>query len=347
MAQPILTSNLMSLSEIVKRVDAQGKEIPVANVLEKTNDFLPDVKFQEGNLINGDQFSVQTSKADVHWLHENVGIPSSHSTTALMTENCGKLGACSDIPSDLLEINAFDAGWRFREEKIIMESIAEKATQHFFYGSKKANPESFDGFGARYNSISKGQNSKNVIDCGGRTADGELTSIWLVGWGDMVHGLYPKGTKAGIQVNDEGVVWMDDGTGRNTQMKVNRTTYKWNLGLSVRDWRCVVRLANIPVQALRDGRGIGSGDVKVDKNLLMIMTEALYKIPANQRKGLRIYMNNDVFAGLNVIAQRSQSNVIKFMDASKEFGENGSWTSFMGVPLRQVDELHNKEEEVK
>ena len=43
MAQPILTSNLMSLSEIVKRVDAQGKEIPVANVLEKTNDFLPDV----------------------------------------------------------------------------------------------------------------------------------------------------------------------------------------------------------------------------------------------------------------------------------------------------------------
>lgn len=348
MAQPIFIDNgMLSLSELIKRLDPNGNVAPVVSILEENNELIPDIKWNEGNLINGDQITIETSEPDVYWLHENVGIPSSHSTTAIITETCGKLGACSDVSADLLERYDFDPVYRLQEDKAVIRAIGKKATSHFFYGSKATNPEAFDGFTPRYNKLSGERNSKNVVDCGGRTKDGELTSLWIVGWGDKVGGIYPKGTKAGIQETDEGPVWIDDGTKRNTQIKILRTTYKWNIGLAVKDWRYVVRLCNIPLSALRSGTGIGTGDTREGKNLLMYIIEGLSKLPAEARNQARIYANNDVLSALNTIALRSQSNVVKFMETTNEFGKTGAWSSFLGVPLRRVDQLVNTEKEVK
>ncbi len=45
-------------------------------------------------------------------------------------------------------------------------------------------------------------NAQNIIDAGGTGTDN--TSIWLV-WGEnTVHGIFPKGQKAGIQMEDKG-----------------------------------------------------------------------------------------------------------------------------------------------
>ena len=79
----------------------------------------------------------------------------------------------------------------------------------------------------------------------------------------------------------------------------------------------------------------------------MYIIEGLSKLPAEARSQARIYANNDVLSACNTIALRSQSNVIKFMETTQEFGKTGSWGSFLGVPLRRVDQLVNTEKEVK
>ncbi|WP_337238094.1 major capsid protein, partial [Salmonella enterica] len=76
-------------------------------------------------------------------------------------------------------------------------------------------------------------------------------SIWLVVWGEnTVHGIFPKGQKAGIQMEDKGQVTLKDVNGG--KYEGYRTHYKWDNGLALRDWRYVVRIANIDVSNLSE-----------------------------------------------------------------------------------------------
>src|SRR6185369_6127768 len=85
----------------------------------------------------------------------------------------------------------------------------------------------------------------NIVNAGGTSANSN-TSIWLIGWGqNTVHGLFPKGSKAGLQVRDMGEVALTDAN--NNVYQGYRTHFKWDCGISVRDWRYVVRIANINV----------------------------------------------------------------------------------------------------
>ena len=46
------------------------------------------------------------------------------------------------------------------------------------------------------------QDAKNVLDAGGRDADG-CTSLWLISWGaQSVHGIYPKESNGGLSHED-------------------------------------------------------------------------------------------------------------------------------------------------
>jgi len=87
---------------------------------------------------------------------------------------------------------------------------------------------------------------QNIVDALGTGSTN--TSIWLIGWGqNTCHGLFPKGSKAGLQVRDLGEVPLYDAN--NNVYQGYRTHFKWDCGLSVRDWRFVVRIANINVTA--------------------------------------------------------------------------------------------------
>ena len=57
----------------------------------------------------------------------------------------------------------------------------------------------------RYNTIntSTSEVAKNVISAGGA---GSCTSVWLVVWGpNTIHGIFPKGSKAGLSHDDLGL----------------------------------------------------------------------------------------------------------------------------------------------
>ncbi|MDT0278491.1 major capsid protein, partial [Blastococcus goldschmidtiae] len=120
------------------------------------------------------------------------------------------------------------------------------------------------------------KNAQNIVDAGGTGSN--LTSIWLVVWGtNTVHGIFPKGQKAGLDHKDLGEQTLVDDNGGKYQGY--RTHYKWDNGLSVRDWRYVVRIANI------DTTKLGADD---GPNLAKLMVQALHRIP-NLQMGKAVF----------------------------------------------------------
>jgi hypothetical protein len=78
------------------------------------------------------------------------------------------------------------------------------------------------------------------------------TSIWVwSGARTRWHGFFPKGKISGLQHRDLGEWTVYDAN--NNPYQAYRTHFKWELGLTVRDWRYAVRIANIDV-TLQTGR---------------------------------------------------------------------------------------------
>lgn len=348
MASPILqkfSNGSLSQSEILSRLDKTGKVAPIVEILNQTNEILQHVTWQECNEINGHSFVKRTSLPEAYVKRINQGVLPSKSSTAVQRETCGRFQARFEMDSDLLENKLNGKEARLSEEYPFIEAMGQKMVKTFFYGQQHL--EAFDGFATRYNSLDKKKNpnARNVIDCGG-TGD-NLTSIYIVGWGPQtVFGIYPQGSPMGLQVTDLGcqTIFEPDGTRR----EVYSTKYDWTGGLCVKDDRYVVRLANISVEDLRNGTGIGSPDLKQanSNNLLLMLQRGLDKIYGLTSANICIYMNADVHSAFNTLALRSNSNFLRVKENNNEFGDHQSWTTFNGFNLYRVDQISATEKQV-
>lgn len=348
--QPVkATTYRLNQAELIKRLDPQGNVADIAEVLNESNEVLQDIPFKEGNLSTGDEQTIRTGLPSVYWRQLNRGVPASHSTVATVQETTALMEARAEVDEQVIKLNGYDAKFLFQEEKAFIESMGQKLAHELFYGNRIKTAEGFSGFATRYSTInkSKAQNAKNVINCGGTAGTGKrLTSIYLVAWGDNIYCPFPKGQKLGLESKDLGYGLIEDDQGN--KFLGHTSIYDWHVGLMVKDWRCAARLCNIDVDELFSGSGIGSGEVKTGNNLIMLLNNAIALIPAQYRKNIKMYMNSDVHAGLNNLAVRSQANVIKTMELvnNSEFGKEGAWSTFAGIPMRQVDQITNNESQV-
>lgn len=350
--QPILDKRsllMLSQSDVAKRLDPDGKVATIAEILTQTNEILTDMPFIEGNLPTGHRVTVRTGLPKAYWKRFNQGVKSSHSSVAQVEETCGICEARSRIDCDVCDINGNSAAFRASEDRAFIESMNVTMTETLFYGNPNRTGDGFMGFAPRFNTtdVKKADCAKNVIDCGGQQGK-NLTSIWIVGWGpETVFGIYPNGTPVGLQIRDKGIVSVDDENGN--PYDAYETVYRWSNGLVVKDWRYVVRLCNIDIDEVMAGVGMGSGDIASPNtnNLILQMNNALYKFPAQGTAHICIYMNSDMHAALNNVASRSNTNVISIEQGLNTFGNHSTWTSYLGHPMRRVDAIRNKEDQVK
>lgn len=349
-AKPAITGGLMlSQADLIKRLDPQGNLADIAEVLNETNEVVSDVVFKEGNLPTGDQQTVRIGLPEVYWRQLGRGVPISKSEVAHVTETCAMMSAQSRLDVETAKLNGLTAQFRASEEKPFIEAMGQAFAKELFYGDRKNAQEGFSGLAVRYSSLNTAvdKSAKNVINCGATASSKKRSSIYIVGWGDNIYCPYPKGSTVGLESKDLGEQLVDDEYGNKYLAYVNM--YNWNVGLMVRDWRYAVRLCNIDVDQLIAGKGIGAGDIQQadTMNLILQLKMALTKIPKTGKANVAIYMNSDVFNGLNILAERMNSPVIKYDTKSNEFGVQNAWTSFMGVPLKQCDEISNTETLVK
>ena len=332
-----LSNNSLTLADWAKRVDPDGRVPVVAELLSQSNEILEDCVFKEGNLPTGERVVIRTGLPTVYWRALNQGIPSSKSTTAQVDEACGILEARSEVDKDLAMLNGNTAQFRLSEDTAFLEAMNQTQATTMFYGNPGVDPKQFLGLAARY-SDSTAANGQNILKAGGSGSDN--TSIYLVVWGDnTVYCPFPKGSKAGLIHEDLGeqTVYNSDGT----RMQALATRYQWKNGLVVKDWRYVVRIANIDVSDLIAQTGTQAPSAATA--IIKLMARALYRIPNMSMGRAAFYMNRTVHSGLSIAALDKSQYVLKINEGLSQFGMPYSWLSFLGVPLRRVDALLNTE----
>jgi hypothetical protein len=238
-----IASTALTLAEWATRLDPGGKPAAVIELLGQTNEMLTDMLWMQCNDGTGHKTTVRTGLPNATWRLLNYGVAKSKSTTAQVRDSTGMLEAYSDIDKALADLNGNTAEFRMGEDMAFVESMNQTLQYTVAYGNTAANPERFTGLAPRFSSLSAG-NGTNIVDAGGSGSTN--TSIWLIGWGqNTCHGLFPKGSKAGLSVRDLGEVPLYDAN--QNVYQGYRTHFKWDAGLSVRDWRFVVRIANVNV----------------------------------------------------------------------------------------------------
>jgi hypothetical protein len=317
----VIGDNIATLGDIGKRLDANGKIDKIIEMLSMTNEVLDDMLFQEGNLSTGHRSTIRTGLPVSAWRLLNYGVPQSKSKTQQITDSCGMLEAYAEVDKALADLNGNTAAFRTSEDQAFIQSMNQEMARTLFYGDTSKNPERFLGLAPRYSTlvISKAASAANVIDAGG--AGGALTSIWLPSWGaQTAFGIYPKGSTAGLRHTDLGEVTLLDGNGG--QYQGYRTHYKWDLGLVVRDWRYIVRIANIDL-----------ANITADK-LIELMIRASELLPDEKLGRPVFYMNRQTRAKLR-LAMLNKNNVM--LSPSEVAGKKV--LSFDEIPVRRCDAI--------
>lgn len=280
-----------NLVDIAKRLDPDGKIAKVAELLSQTNEMLDDIPFKEANEVTSHLTTVRTGLPTVYWRQLNAGVQPSKSTTAQVKEGIGMLEAWSVCDKKLADLSGNSKAYRLDEAKAFMEAMNQEAQQTLIYGNSTTAPEEFNGLAVRYSSLSAA-NAQNIVNGAGAGSDN--TSIWLVCWGEMTcHGVFPKGSKAGLDHVDHGVqVEQNAGGVTGAQMEVYKDKFSWDLGLALKDWRYVARGANIDVSALVAGSGA---------DLINMMIKMLHRIPNKNMGKCVFYMNRTVFQYLDIL----------------------------------------------
>lgn len=328
-----LNAGQLTLADMSKRLSPDGKVDPIAELLSQQNDILEDIVWKEANQPTSHVVTVRTGLPDVYWRQYNAGVPSSKSTTAQITEPCAMLEGRSHIDAKLLQLNGNSAAFRLSEESPFIESMNQEMTAKIFNGNVGADAKTFSGLATRYSATSAG-NGNNVILAGGSGSDN--SSIYLMVWGEQtVFMTFPKGSRAGLSSRDLGEESVQDASGNWYQAA--RSLFQWDGGLVVKDWRYVVRIANVD---LSDWVGVtGSQATAASVNVIKLMMRAIARIPNFNMGRAAFYCNRSIREGLMIQALEKSSTALGVQQALSQFGQNINQLSFMGIPVRGVDKL--------
>ena len=326
-----LSTTHPTLLDVTKRLDPQGKIDTIAEILSQTNEVLEDMVWLEGNLPTGHRTTIRTGLPTPTWRKLYGGVQPTKSTTVQVTDTCGMLEAYAEVDKALADLNGNTGAFRLSEDRAHIEGMNQEFASTLFYGNESTEPEAFTGFGARFSDQSAA-NGENILTSAATPDSTDNTSIYLVVWGpNTVHGIYPKGSKAGLNMSDKGQVTIENVDGNGGRMEAYRTHYRWDCGLSVRDWRYVVRI-NIDQEDLLKNAASGP-------DLIDLMTQAVEIVPSLSMGRPAFYMNRTVRSFL----RRQIANKVAASTLTIEQVAGKHVTMFDGIPVRRCDSITNTE----
>lgn len=321
-----LSTRNPTLSDVTNRLKSDGSiDTDIVELLSETNEILEDATFIEANGFTEHKTTVRSGLPSGTWRQLNYGVQPEKSRTVPIKDSMGMLETYAEIDKALADLNNNSASWRLSEDAAFIEGISQTLSTTLFYGDTGYDPEKFMGLHARYNSLSA-ENAINIIDAGG-TDPADNTSIWLVVWGpNTAHMIYPKGSKAGLVSRDLGEDTIIDAAGGRYQGY--RTHYKWDTGFTLRDWRYVVRIANIDMSTLTKNAASGA-------DLVDLMTQAIELIPSLGKGRPCFYVGRKIrsFLRRQIASKIGNSTLTLENIAGKHV------VTFDGIPVRRSDSI--------
>ena len=320
--QNMTAGNVRTLAEWGQFFGKDGKALPVIELMDAENTILDDILWREANGNDGHTTTVRNGLPQAYWRRLYKGVPVSKSSVSRIKDPTGALEGRNVIDTRMLELHQSQAKiYREGEARAFGESMRQQVAAALFYGNVGANPDGIHGLDPRY----AFKNAPQVIDAGGTGPN--CTSVWGIVWGDNdVTGLFPKETQAGLKHKElpEFDAYDNDGNA----FRAVGDLFTWDVGLSVRDWRSVVRICNIQVDKLN----LSKKDTGfIDLHRLTI--QAKNKIPTEKRARMKWYCNEDVMTALEIQASDAGHVQLVYKDLFRSSGI----AHIHGAPVRQCD----------
>jgi hypothetical protein len=326
-----LNAKYPTLLDVAKRTDPDGKIDKVAEILTEQNEILQDMVMIEGNLPTGHRTTMRTGLPEATFRKLYGGVQPTKSRTIQVTDGCGMLEAYAEVDKALADLNGNASAFRLSEDSAHIEGMNQKFATTLFYGNETTEPEAFTGFAPRFNSQSA-ENGGNILTSAATPDGTDNTSIWLVVWGaNTVHGIYPKGSKGGLQMEDKGQVTIENIDGNGGRMEAYRTHYRWDMGLCVRDWRYIVRI-NFDLEDI-----VASG--LTGPVLDSLMRKAMRRIPSLSMGRPAFYANRDSLDAIDDQAANKGTLAFKTIEDAQGKLVN----TFLGIPIRRTDAILSNE----
>lgn len=338
------TGQWPTIVDLTSRIAPDGKQAYIAEMLSQSIETLEDIPMKEANEVGGHEFVFRTSIPAGAWRQYNQGVPYAKSTTAKARVGLGSLEDYSQVDRMLAEDSGDIDQFRENEDVAFLEGMGQTMEQTLWYGNTAITPAEFMGLSPFYNTLStaNAQNAQNVIDGGGTGSSN--ASLWLVCWGERtIFGLYPRGSKAGLTMEDKGDTTPGfDSVGN--RFEAYTSWFRHQFGICPQDWRYGVRVANIDVTNVGLA-GPNALDLFATMADVMLFPPHLGKgtsgitktdAPNDPAPGIRpvFYCNRTVRHWMDVQAMRDRNVLLRIDDYAGRVVDG-----FRGIPIKISDQL--------
>lgn len=326
-----LGATYLNLVDLFKQQEGEGKvTAQIIEMLAETNQILDDMVVMPCNNGTKHLTTARTGLPAGTWRRLYQSVQPTKSEVRQVTDTTGMLESWSEVDSKLVSLSGNPGQLRLNESAAFIEGMSNDMATAIFYGNTDTDPEQFMGFSPRFNSLSA-ENGGQIVNAGGVGSDN--TSIWFVVWGERTcHGLYPASETAGLGRDDKGEVTKETANGL---YDVYREKFTWDLGMSVRDWRYVSRIANIDVSLALAG----------STQLYDFMRSAYYNLQQRRITGGRaaIYCNTNMLEVLDMLSvnQGGSDSQVRLRPGELDGKEV---QMYRGIPVRECDAILNTED---
>lgn len=316
------TENRYTLAEYAQVAGLKGTQLEVIHTIEDTEPLFASAPLIQCNSGQVNKTAVITKYPVGQTRGYNMGVTAEKTASKVVQDDTCMIETYNEIDVEIIRQNGDSATWRANQDKAFVRGLAHSTAERIFNASKKRDPFEFDGLGVRYGKI----DGEHVIDAstasGAALTDTEYADVWLVNWGsNTVHLIYPEGGVAGLHQEFERNV--DARDPKNRLFKVDRTWYKWYMGLAVPDPAQVVRIANVPVNKALSG----------DYDLITALTLATEGLPGDVLPGCGIYMNQKLRSALRLQITAKPNVNLTFDDVAGKKVLNWDGIAVHKVPL--------------
>lgn len=315
-----MPSEFLTLMDLRATLMPDGSPVSsYAELLAKENDILDDIPWTAGNLLTGDIHFKRTALPKAQIRRINQGFDASKGAKESVTDTCVEIVSRMAVDMKELDLAPSPEKYLLSESKGHIAVMNEDVVTSFFYG---ADPEGIRGIAPRLGNLSHNQ----VIDAGGTGKN--LASVYIIKWDtDEITGIYPKNTKAGLEVFTKEDEYVQDKDGK--MFRAHITEWSWFVGLKVRDERYLARLCNID----RDALLTGSNAQEARQDLFRKLIIAKNKIYHAEQGRVVMYADPEIFNILEIAAFEKANLALGYTDIESD----RRVLKFAGIPIKRND----------
>lgn len=314
-----------SLLEQAKRIDPNGEQARIAEILTYQNDMLLDAPWFPSNDIWTNKTVRRADKPTGTRRRINAGVPTEFSQTKEVLDVITMIETYSEPDIEYIDNQPNPMMAREQEANVFIEGMGDTLGSAMLYDNAKTDESNMTGLSPRLSTI----DNQYIWGAGGTGND--LTSIYIVTWGPMdTYMIFPRNsgpnsdTKMGIRHTNKGQVTVSKATtavASTAQHEAYRDHYQIKAGMVTRDPRSVGRYANIE-------SGTETSNL-FDENVLI---RILNRMRTNQNT--RMYVNDLILSQMQ-IAAKDKSNI------NYVLGEGNGLSGeppifFQTIPIRSI-----------